>query len=93
MNKNDYRGLMEHDVILNNFVTAIIEMKVDALNYGTNGINNGTGRELRENYYNIADAWLKNYFDNFSDMDYESFKKQVVKYNRRPHPNTLNKRG
>lgn len=93
MNKNDYRGLMEYDVILNNFVTAIIEMKVDALNYGMNGINNGTGRELREYYYNIADAWLKNYFDNFSDMDYESFKKQVVKYNRRPRPNALNKWG
>ena len=93
MNKNDYRGLIEHDVILNNFVTAIIEMKVDALNYGMNGINNGTGGELREYYYHIADAWLKNYFDNFSDMDYESFKKQVVKYNRRPRPNALNKWG
>lgn len=93
MNKNDYMGLLEHDVILNNFVTAIIEIKVDALNYGHAGINNGTGKELREYYYNIADAWLQNYFDNFSDMDYESFKQRVVKYHRRPLQNTLNKRG
>lgn len=93
MNKNDYAGLWEHDVILNNFVTAIIEVKVDALNYGKAGINNGTGKELREYYYNIADAWLKNYFDNFSTMDYESFKRQVMKYKKRPLQNTLNKRG
>lgn len=93
MNKNDYAGLLEHDAILNNFVTAIIEMKVDALNYGHSGINNGTGNELKEYYYYIADEWLQNYFDNFSDMDYESFKRRVLKYNRRPLQNTLNKRG
>lgn len=93
MNKNDYAGLLEHDVILNNFVTAIIEIKVDALNYGHAGINNRTGKELKEYYYNIADAWLQNYFNEFSDMDYESFKRRVVKYHRRPLQNTLNKRG
>lgn len=93
MNKNDYAGLLEHDVILNNFITAIIEMKVDALNYGHAGINNGTGKELREYYYNVADSWLENYFDNFSEMDYESFKRRVVKHHKRPLQNTLKKRG
>lgn len=93
MNENDYMGLLEHDVILNNFVTAIIEIKVDALNYGHAGINSGTGKELREYYYYVADAWLENYFDNFSDMDYESFKRRVVKYNKRPLQNKLNNRG
>ena len=93
MNKKHYEGLLEHDIILNNFVTAIIKIKVDALNYGHAGMNNGTGKELKEYYYNIADAWLKNYFDNFSDMDYETFKRKVVKCNKRPLQNTLNKRG
>ena len=86
MNKNDYLGLLEHDEILNNFITGIIEMKVDALNYGRAGINHGTGKELKEYYYHIADEWLQNYFDSFSEMDYESFKRRVVKYNRRQKP-------
>lgn len=78
MNKNDYKAFFDNDLIATDFITAILAGKLDALKYGNSGINKGTGREVKALYYNIADVWLKNYFDNFSEWDYEDFKKTFV---------------
>lgn len=78
MTDNDYKAFLENDMIARDFIMAILAGKLDALNYGDSGINKGTGRELKTLYYNIADDWLKNYFDNFSDWDYAVFKKTFV---------------
>ena len=80
---NDYKAFLENDIIARDFITAILELKLDALHYGNSGLNTGTGRELKALYYNIADEWLKNYFDNFSDWNYEDFKKTFVTYGAR----------
>ena len=83
MNNNDYKAFLENDLIARDFITAILELKLDALHYGNSGLNRGTGRELKKLYYNIADDWLKNYFDNFSNWDYDDFKKMFVTYGAR----------
>lgn len=79
MNKNDYKALFESDEILNTFLTAILFYKSDALVYGNYGINNGTRAEMKEYYYYIAENWLKNYFDNYGDMDYKTFLEIIKK--------------
>ena len=83
MNENNYKAFLENDLIARDFITAILELKLDALHYGNAGLNTGTGRELKVLYYNIADEWLQNYFDRFSDWDYEEFKRTFVDYGRR----------
>ena len=80
MKEQNYNAFLENDIIARDFITAILELKLDALHYGNSGLNKGTGRELKALYYNIADEWLKNYFDNFSDWNYEDFKKTFVTY-------------
>ena len=83
MNENNYRAFIENDLIARDFITAILELKLDALKYGNAGLNTGTGRELKVLYHNIADEWLKNYFEKFSDWEYDEFKKTFVTYGRR----------
>lgn len=78
MKEQNYKAFLENDIIARDFITAILEGKLDALNYGNSGINRGTGRELKTLYYNIADDWLQNYFENFSDWNYADFKKIFV---------------
>lgn len=78
MNNNDYKAFFENDLIATDFIMSILLGKLDALKYGDSGINKGTSREVKTLYYNIADDWLKNYFDNFSEWDYEDFKKTFV---------------
>ena len=82
---NDYKAFFENDLIARDFITAILCGKLDALKYGDSGLNKGTGRELKTLYYNIADDWLKNYFDNFSEWDYTDFKKTFVTPTAQPN--------
>ena len=79
MNEENYKAFMESDEILNGFVTAILFYKADALVFGKYGINHGTRPETKLHYYEIAEKWLENYFDNFSDMDYETVAKEIKK--------------
>ena len=79
MNKENYKAFIESDEILDGFVTAILFYKADALVFGKYGIYHGTRPELKQHYYEIAEKWLKNYFDNFSDMDYEDVAKKIKK--------------
>lgn len=90
MNKNNYRAFIENDLIARDFITAILELKLDALKYGNAGINHGTGHELKALYYNIADEWLNNYFEKFSDWEYTEFKKMFVTYGRRSNKLKIN---
>ena len=83
MNEQNYKAFLENDIIARDFITAILELKLDALHYGNAGLNSGTGRELKTYYCNIADEWLKNYFEKYSDWDYEEFKKMFVTYSAR----------
>ena len=83
MNENNYIAFLENDIIARDFIMAILELKLDALKYGNAGLNAGTGRELKAYYYNVADEWLKNYFEKFSDWDYDEFKKIFVTYGAR----------
>ncbi len=94
MNKNDYKALFESDEILDSFITAILFYKSDALVYGNYGINNGTRPEMKEYYYYIAESWLKNYFDNFGDMNYETFSRIIKKRGtvRKTAPQVAHKR-
>lgn len=87
MNENNYKAFLENDLIARDFITAILVGKLDALKYGDCGLNKGTGREWKTLYYKIADDWLKNYFDNFSDWNYDDFKKTFV--TPAPRPNIL----
>lgn len=83
MNEQNYKAFLENDLIARDFITAILELKLDALNYGNAGLNTGTGRELKEFYHNIADEWLQNYFDRFSDWHYDEFKEKFKTYGKR----------
>ncbi len=83
MNEQNYKAFLENDIIARDFITAILELKLDALHYGNAGLNNGTSPQTKAMYFNIADEWLKNYFEKFSDWDYEEFKKMFVTYSAR----------
>jgi hypothetical protein len=93
MNNNDYKAFLENDLIARDFITAILVGKLDALKCGDSGLNKGTGRELKTLYYNIANDWLKNYFDNYSDWDYSDFKKTFVTPTPRANILKINKGG
>lgn len=75
MKKEEIKAFWEDEYILNNFITAILLYKIDALNCGHVGLNYGQNTEQFENN---ADEFLRTYFDNFTDLDYEKLKPKFL---------------
>lgn len=75
MDKKELQAFWNDDEIFNNFLTAILKTKLDALNNGRCGLSYGEKPDL---FRNIADNFFSEYFDRFTDVDYESIKPYMI---------------
>lgn len=72
INENDYKALLENDDILNNFVTNILIYKAESYAMVKTSLNYRTFDHTKYYEQSIAEQWLRNYFDNYTDKDTET---------------------
>ena len=77
LNKKDFEGFLTHDEILNNFVFDILKEKVKIYRTHQHAkkrrYNRPSDEYNTEIYYNIAEEWLTNYANNYTDLTSEEF--------------------
>lgn len=72
---DDFRALLNNDLILRDFVTAILDVKIRTLRGDRMGVH-----DAHERYQHIAREWLITYFNEYSDMTFEAF---MIEYDKR----------
>ena len=72
---DDFRALLNNDLILRDFVSAILDVKIRTIKGDRMGVH-----DSHERYQHIAREWLVTYFSEYSDMTLEAF---MTEYNKR----------
>ncbi len=72
---DDFRALLNNDLILRDFVSAILDVKIRTIKGDRMGVH-----DAHERYQYIAREWLVTYFSEYSDMTLEAF---MIEYDKR----------